>query len=319
MKAIFSLLSLVIFGLNSEAHAASADLKQQVEHARVVIVAGSADHMEHVMASTGEAYVVVQASDLVDLPLHNRQVLMVNCRGEMSEAARQRVRRFVSSGGFLYTTDHAVGELIEPTFPGTIRFSGVTTRQEIHPMETVGDRGLVASLGAESASRWQLAGGGYLIDVIDTEAVEVLMRSDAVAAAYPGSSGVLGVRFLHGDGWVIHVSGHFYTQPGQTGDVARAATTFETLSGNVVEQKAADDSRIEALYSRRVRANETLLSAPAAAPAVAPPPRAGAGAGSAAVTLDAESQLRVLEEEGDYVLVRDELGNEGWLSAESVE
>ena len=46
-------------------------------------------------------YVVVDPEDLPQLPLDGQQVLMVNGTGEMSAAARERVRRFVTAGGFL--------------------------------------------------------------------------------------------------------------------------------------------------------------------------------------------------------------------------
>src|SRR5579862_8623915 len=65
-----------------------------VKHADVVVVKGSADHMEQVLARAKVNFVTVAAEDLPEMPLHSRQVLMVNCRGTMSEAAAQRVRRF---------------------------------------------------------------------------------------------------------------------------------------------------------------------------------------------------------------------------------
>ena len=132
--------------------------------------------------------------------MHGKQVLMVNCTGEMSAAARERVRRFVTAGGFLYTTDHAVHHLIEATFPGFLRYTGKTSPEAIFPMEVGdGDRGLLKKISAAGHPRWQLAGGGFLFDVVDHKGVEVLMSSKAVAARYH-NAGVLGVRFRVGDG-----------------------------------------------------------------------------------------------------------------------
>src|SRR4051812_39147327 len=93
-----------------------------VESAEVVIVAGSADHMEHVMQRAGVKYALITPDELPTAPLHWQQILMVNCTGQMSAAARERVRRFVNAGGMLYTTDHAVHYLLESIFPGKIRF-----------------------------------------------------------------------------------------------------------------------------------------------------------------------------------------------------
>src|SRR5262249_30361593 len=192
---------------------------ERLRQAEVVVVTGSADHMEQVLRRAQVKFAVVDPEDLPQLPLHGQQVLMVNCTGEMSAAARERVRRFVTAGGFLYTTDHAVHYLLELAFPGYVRWNHKTSSQEIFPME-VGqtDRGLLKKLHTGGHPRWQLAGGGYLFDIVDPKNVEVLMTSRAVAARY--GAPVLGVRFRVGDGQVIHVTGHFFTQPGQAPEVA---------------------------------------------------------------------------------------------------
>src|SRR5713226_5218108 len=213
-----------------------------VESAEVVIVAGSADHMEHVMQRAGVKFALVTPDQLPDVPLHWQQILMVNCTGQMSPAARERVRRFVNAGGMLYTTDHAVHYLLETIFPGKVRFNQKSTAEEIFPMQVQGDRGLVARINDHGEPRWQVAGGGMLFDVLDPS-VEILMRSREVAARYQ-TSGVLGVRFRVGDGQVVHVTGHFFTQPGQAPEVAAAGRAFEQLSKNVVQEKKDDAPRV---------------------------------------------------------------------------
>ena len=293
---------------------AAAQRAEQVRQASVIVVAGSADHMDQVLRKAGAKFVTVQAEELIQLPLHSQQVLMVNCRGTMSAAAADRVRRFVKAGGFLYTTDHAVGELVEKIFPDTIAWNHVTTQQQVFPMQVYGDkgaRGLLRHLGESASQKWQLAGGGYLIKVLDPHRVETLMESKEVAARY--GSGILGVRFKYEDGYVIHVTGHFYTQPGQDPAIAGrggdAGTAFQQLSENVVSEKAADKSRIDGLYNSAPRSAVMLQAAPApSAPAVA----------KETVTtqeLNTKSRVRMLEKKGSYVKVRDEQGNEGWAPA----
>jgi len=286
---------------------------ERLRQAEVVVVRGSADHMEHVMQKAQVKYVVVDAEDLPQLPLHGQQVLMVNCTGEMSAAARERVRRFVTAGGFLYTTDHAVHYLVERAFPGYVKWNGKTSNEEIFAME-VGqtDRGLLKKLGAGGHPRWQLAGGGYLFDVVDKQKVDVLMTSRAVAARY--GSGVLGVRFRVGDGQVIHVTGHFFTQPGQAPEVASAGRSFEQLSQNVAAEKAADKSRLDALYSVAPKRPMPMQ----AAPEPAAPPVAAVAGGGATVSTTPSTRVRVLDKKGSYAHVRDGEGNEGWVPADSL-
>jgi len=290
----------------------AADL-HAVDKAEVVIVTGSADHMEQVMHRAGVKYALVTPDDLPDLPLRWQQILMVNCTGEMPPAAAERVRRFVNAGGMLYTTDHAVHYLIEKIFPGTIRFNGQATQEELFPMEVSGDRGLVAKIVTPGHQpRWQTAGGGMLFDVVDPK-VEVLMRSAAVTAKYH-RGGVLGVRFRAGDGQVIHVTGHFFTQPGQAPEVASAGRSFEQLSQNVAAEKAADKSRLDALYSVAPKRPMPMQ----AAPEPAAPPVAAVAGGGATVSTTPSTRVRVLDKKGSYAHVRDGEGNEGWVPADSL-
>ena len=286
---------------------------EKLRQAEVVVVRGSADHMEHVMQKAQVKYVVVDPEDLPQLPLHGQQVLMVNCTGEMSAAARERVRRFVTAGGFLYTTDHAVHYLLERVFPGYVKWNGKTSNEEIFAME-VGqtDRGLLKKIGNGGHPRWQLAGGGYMFDVVDKQKVDVLMTSRAVAARY-GAGGVLGVRFRVGDGQVIHVTGHFFTQPGQAPEVASAGRSFEQLSQNVAAEKQADNSRLQQLYNVAPRRPVAMQAAPApSAPPVAEP------TGRGSVSTATSTKVRVLDKSGAYSRVRDAEGNEGWVPSDSL-
>jgi hypothetical protein len=305
------LLCLVV--LSAALPAFARPTPEQVRQASVVVVSGSADHMDQVLKRANVSYVVVSPEDLPELPLHGRQVLMVNCRGDMSQASRERVRRFVAAGGFLYTTDHAVKELIEPTFPNTIAFNGTTTQEADFPLQLRGkeeDRGLLKHLGDQASQRWQLAGGGYLFKVLDSHKVEVLMESEEVKKRY--GTGVLGARFRYQDGIVIHVTGHFYSQPGQRGGKAQAGRAFEQLSENVVKEKAADGARLDSLYKNEAKRKVTLQSAPE--PAAAPVPASTVTTQS----LGTGAKVRVLEKKNDYVKVRDEEGNEGWVAEDAL-
>jgi hypothetical protein len=306
--AVAVALALTFAATASAQHPESAAARaERLRQAEVVVVTGSADHMEQVLKRAQIKFVVVSPEELPQLPLHGQQVLMVNCTGEMSAAARERVRRFVMAGGFLYTTDHAVHYLVENAFPGFIRWNGKTSTEEIFPMQVSGERGLLKHIGGgQGHPRWQLAGGGYLFEIVDKQRVEALMTSSQVGARYAGSN-VLGVRFRVGDGQVIHVTGHFFTQPGQRPEVAAAGEAFEQLSSNVVAEKRADQGRIDGLYNVAPRREVQLQAAPA--PAASPV----AGASGAPVSTHSSTKVRVLDRKGDYAHVRDAEGNEGYV------
>ena len=82
---------------------------------------------------------------------------------------------------------------------------------------------------------------------------------------------------------------------------------FEQLSANVVAAKRTDNRRINRLYNKQPRRKVTLRATPSAA--------SGAVPASQVTTqqLDRRSRVRVLQKKKDYVQVRDEQGNEGWV------
>ncbi|MFO0600877.1 MAG: hypothetical protein U0228_36540 [Myxococcaceae bacterium] len=309
MRSTLVFLSLVALSAVPAFASVSHDREAEVAKAAVVVVRGSADAMEQVLARAKVNFVVVTPDELADLPLHSKQVVMVNCRGEMSEEARQRLKRFVTAGGFLYTTDHAVREVVERIFPNTIGWTGNTTQQEVVPVKINGsneDRGLLNALGGNAKEMWQVAGGGYPVKVLDPKRVKVLMESDRVEKLY--GSGVIAVRFRWEDGQVIHVTGHFFTQPGQTPDqvASSGGRVFEQLSENVVQSKKADEGRIDSLYGTSTKREIQMFDAPAATAAPAPTRKAPVQAGE---------KLKVLEknDKDGYTRVRDTQGNEGWV------
>ncbi|MBS1151462.1 MAG: hypothetical protein H6Q89_3160 [Myxococcaceae bacterium] len=285
-----------------------------VSHAAVVVVRGSADHMDQVLARAKISFVAVSADELPSLALNAKQVLMVNCTGDMSAEARERVRRFVSAGGFLYTTDHAVRQLLEPIFPNTIAWTGTSTTERIVPVKVSGteaDRGLLNSLGGNAKELWQTASGGYPFKVLDPKRVTVLMESPEAAKLF--GSGNIAARFRYEDGQVIHVTGHFFSQPGQQSDaVARAGQGFETFSANVVQEKKNDGARIDTLYGAGTTRQVQLQAGPSAA--AAPAKTMGQGGGSVAKG----EKLKVLEKSGEFVRVRDQQGNEGYVPADAL-
>lgn len=134
------------------------------------------------------------------------------------------------------------------------------------------------------------------------------MESPEVEKAF--GSGLIAARFRYEDGQVIHVTGHFFTQPGQQQpeNVVAAGRGFTTFSQNVTRAKEADAPRIDTLYSSGARREVQLQAAPT--PASGPAPTMGRASGS---NVGAGEKLKPLEKKGDFTRVRDQQGNEGWV------
>lgn len=307
-----ALLLTALLAASTAFAAVSHEREKEVTDAAVVIVRGSADAMEQVLGRAKVKFALVSPEELADLPLHSKQVVMVNCTGQMSDAARARLKRFVTAGGFLYTTDHAVKYVIEDIFPNTLAFTGQSSTQEVVPVKVAGtdeDRGLLSALGGNAKECWQVASGGMPVKVLDPKRVKVLMSSDIVEKKY--GSGVIAARFRWEDGQVIHVTGHFFTQPGQTPQqiAESGGRVFEQLSENVVKAKQADGARIDSLYrstnKREVQLQAQPISSAPAAPTRVAPMKPG-------------EKLKVIEKQGDFSRVRDTQGNEGWVPTDAL-
>ena len=105
--------------------------------------------------------------------------------------------------------------------------------------------------------------------------------------------------------------------------MAAAGRAFEQMSANVVDEKRADNGRIDSLYNVAPKRAVVMRQAPAAtaAPVAAAAELAktdGSGSGAAGVSTAPTTRVRVLEKKGEYARVRDTEGNEGWVDASSL-
>lgn len=309
-------------------------LLRSVQGKDVVVVAGSMDHIETVLAAAKIPHVVIQPGAVANYQLRANQIVMVNCPGHIPQAGVDRLARFVKAGGLLYTTDWSLKNLVERAFPRTIAYNGRSTGSEVVPVRIDKHDDNIMSrmlLRKANAPQWWLEGGSYPIRVVDKQRVEVLAHSDPMGARY-GASPIV-VRFKWEDGEVIHVVSHFYRQMNANGPVvaaAKAAESFEGLSdkdkkafaatpaaaapvanvessyafqrmtSNIVTTKQKRNAELKRMYNQTVAADAPLRAAPEAS--ARPVTSAGRG-----------TRMRVLREQGDKVQVRDDMGNEGWL------
>lgn len=321
-----------------------AALLDAVKGKDIVVVAGSMDHIESVLAAARIRFTLITPAQVASRALTNDQIVMVNCPGTMPAAGVQRIRNFVRAGGLLYTTDWALLNLVQKAFPNTIAHNGRSSGNEVVPVivDKQGDNLMSRMLlTGRHEPQWWLEGGSYPIRILDAKRVEVLAHSDVMGQRY-GASPVV-VRFRWDDGQVIHVVSHFVRQlatqgaavaagkavdsiPGLStkdkeefkqsagaaaslGDVA-SSYAFQKMTSNLVIEKQKRNQELDRAYGMTV--STPLPLAPAAsgpaAEGAAPPPVVAAGA-----------RLKVLRRAGDRVQVRDDQGNEGFLDAAALQ
>lgn len=311
-------------------------LLDAVKGKEVVVVAGSMDHIERVLAAARIPHTVIQPRQVADHPLRSSMILMVNCPGQMPQAGVRRIERFVRAGGLLYTTDWSLLNVVQKAFPRTIAHNGGSTGDEVVPVQVrKRDDNLMSQMLLNKASQpqWWLEGGSYPIRILDGKRVEVLATSAVMGRRY-GAAPIV-VRFRWEDGEVIHVVSHFVRQVATTGPQLAAAKAkidglseaelqefkqseaaqasigdvessyaFQRMTANVVTSKQKRNVELDRLYDMTVSARAPMLAAPAPTPSEPPVGRAERG-----------TRMRVLKKEGAMVQVRDELGNEGWVES----
>jgi hypothetical protein len=190
----------------------------------ILVVKGSFDKMEITLEELGLPFTLKAPYDLPGYPLEQHKLVFWNCgesvlRPHEQERVVRAVREFVTGGGYLFTTDWALANLVIPAFPGYLR-----TRGRIHPLpelivDVVPAEGLASHrllegvFDGETTPRWWLEQASFDVDVLRRDAVEV----PAEAPPSPGSSNARHGHRAHlrrGRGRVLHVVGHYYQQKG---------------------------------------------------------------------------------------------------------
>ena len=74
---------------------------------------------------------------LLKIELKPEQTVYVNCPSSFPVDVAMKLRAFVEQGGQLITTDWALHHVLEKAFPGTVKYSGNSTGDEVVAIEIV--------------------------------------------------------------------------------------------------------------------------------------------------------------------------------------
>ena len=108
-----------------------------VKDSDIVCVRGTFDHIHLVLEAIGIPFSHVDPSVLLKMDLKPEQTIYVNCPSSFPSEAAAKLRVFVEQGGQLITTDWALQHVLEKAFPGTVRYSGTSTGDEVVSIEIV--------------------------------------------------------------------------------------------------------------------------------------------------------------------------------------
>ena len=323
---------------------ADARWLEQVSASDIVVVRGEYDRVEDVLRPLGIKHTVVNPIQVAQLELNARQLLIVDCPGDIGPKGIEKIRKFVNAGGYLYTTDWALKGVVQKAFPGFVAHNGVETSNdvvEVQVGETSNNLLKHLTLSKENP-KWWLESSSYPIKVLATDKVDVLVTSKEMKSRY--GQAAIAVHFRYGDGQVLHIASHFFLQQNQTrtvvdkkgskaylkedsslsentkqalekkadfadvvaGDLS-SAYAAQQMTSNIVVERKKDQQRIDGLYSGTVR---TPLAAATGVRTVA--------AASGASAMPVGTKVRPLEKKGDEVKVRLMSGEETWVPADAL-
>jgi len=185
---------------------------EAVRGSDIVVVTDIYDHIEWVLEALDLPYTTVATGQVPALEFGPHQLLVINCPGQIPRRGIGTVRRFVERGGSLFTTDWALRHVIEPAFPGLVAYNERPTADAVVRVTVTNHDNpfLKGVMDDGDDPVWWLEGSSYPIEILDTDRVEVLIRSGELAEQW--GQDPIAITFAHGRGEVFHMISHYYLQ-----------------------------------------------------------------------------------------------------------
>lgn len=214
MKKAYEASNEIIKGKMRKERAADLALLGQIADHEIIIVRGQYDRIEQVFDLVKIPHGLAEPYQLEAITLRPSQTLIINCPGSgFSKIALDKIKAFVEAGGFLFSTDWVLRNVLEVIFPGIVRYNERPTADDVVKVEVV-DRSSPYLQGMfeneQDEPMWWLEGSSYPIEILDPARVQVLVRSREMAERYGGEPIV--ITFRHGEGTVFHLTSHYYLQ-----------------------------------------------------------------------------------------------------------
>ena len=233
------------------------DVVQAVEkHGKILAVNGRYEKpkkvIEHMYASLKN---VIREKEIMKEDLARYDVVLIGCPGsDIPHAAYPKVKDFVMNGGWLITTDWAIQSIIENIFPGFVRWNRAKTADAVVACQVINPNhpfldGVLSEIQQskwqkqtvkntkKSEFRWWLETRSFPIQILDPQAVRVLIGSWEIQKKW-GESPVL-VEFDYGKkgGRVIHMISHTHLQKGGAKGKYASALILTNILDEKVSQK----------------------------------------------------------------------------------
>jgi hypothetical protein len=189
------------------------EILKKVSESSIIIVAGSYDKVEMVLDMIKVPFVFIQPDEFGQIELKPDQILIINCPGNIYDEHLDKIQTFVKQGGFLFTTDWALQNILEKIFPKYVKYNQRPTSDDCVAVQVVDktNKFLEGLFQADEEPIWWLESSSYPIEILNKEKVRVLVSSKEMEQKY-GEAPIV-ITFDFGDGGtVLHMTSHYYLQ-----------------------------------------------------------------------------------------------------------
>ena len=243
---------------------------EELGQSEVIVSIGVHDYIEQVFNGIGLKHNLINTKQFEKIDLDPDKIIFINCPGNVTSKGLRNLVTFVEKGGFLFTTDWALRHVIEPGFPGYIKYNNRPTSDEVVRVDILAEEDpfLQSLIGPNDDPQWWLEGSSYPIEILNHKEVDILIKSKEIEKKY-GESAVF-VTFDYGKGKIYHMISHFYLQRAETRTArhAKSGAEYANEKLNMDEYReekyknmGIDDanlSDVEAAYSSSSMMNKIL-------------------------------------------------------------
>ena len=200
---------------------------EELGQSEVIVSTGVHDNIEQVFNGIGLKHNLINPQQFEKIDLDPDKIIFINCPGNVSSKGLRNLVTFVEKGGFLFTTDWALRHVIEPGFPGYIKYNNRPTNDEVVRVDILAEEDpfLQSLIGPNDDPQWWLEGSSYPIEILNHKEVDILIKSKEIEKKY-GESAVF-VTFDYGKGKIYHMISHFYLQRAETRTARHAKSGAE--------------------------------------------------------------------------------------------
>jgi len=247
MKKAYKASSKIMEKRMEKERPADLEILKKVSESSIIITQGSYDRVETVLDLIKVPYVLISTDQVKDIDLSPDQILIINCPGYVDEEGLGKIKDFVKRGGFLFTTDWSLLNVLEKIFPEFVKYNQRPTGDDCVAVEVVdkSNKFLEGLFQADADPIWWLEGSSYPIQIIDKKKVKVLVTSREMREKY-GEAPIV-ITFDYGDGgMVLHMTSHYYLQRAELRTARHQKSAKEYVMGEMeFSSEEADMKELE--------------------------------------------------------------------------